>query len=96
MVSSLRKGASLLQYDVPPSCRPVLARWITRSWRAGPPGWKLYTARGSKFLLYRRNFGRSYFDLRFQSGYSFPLDSRLECGFRTREIERLESRAIER
>ena len=28
MFVSVRKGASLLQYDVPPSCRPVLARWI--------------------------------------------------------------------
>ena len=73
-----------------PLGRPVAARFsLAESFklaRTGPPGWNIYTARGSKFLLYHGNFGRPYFDLRFQSGYSFPLDSRLECGFRTRQI----------
>ena len=40
--------------------------------RTGPPGWKIYTARGSKFGLYLTNFAWPYFDLRFWSGYSFP------------------------
>jgi hypothetical protein len=82
---SVRKGASLLQSDVPGDLLRFSQAESLKLPRTGPPGWKIYTARGSKFLLYRRNFGRYYFDLRFQSGYSFPLDSRLECGFRTRQ-----------
>jgi hypothetical protein len=57
-------GASLLQYDVPAGCRQLLTAESFKLARTGPPGWKIYTARGSKFVLYHGNFGRSYFDLR--------------------------------
>jgi hypothetical protein len=60
---------------------PILIR-VTGT---GPP-WKIYTPRGSKFVLFRTNFARRYFDLRSCWGRFTGRPSSLQCGFRASAV----------
>ena len=68
MFVSVRKDASLLQYDVPPSSRRFSITESLKLVRTGPPGWKIYTARGSKFLLNGDADNRSLFRSAVETG----------------------------